>query len=409
MTKPLQLIFVILLAAASLRAATNVTGTITNGTTNKPAAGAEVILLKLEGGMSEEGRTKSDAHGHYTITAENGGAPHVLRVMHQNVSYNEPLPPGTEKKDVTVYESAKKIDGITTSVDAMWIKAEPGTKQAQIAEMFIVKNASTPPRTQMSDNNFEFTLPAGATVEFSEAKSPGGLPIKTAAVPQGAGGRYSFIFPLRPGETTFQIGYHLPYSGELKLDPKANYPTDHIAIGIPKSMQFSATNSGEAFQLMREENGTEMYVATKVKPGQPLGFKVAGTGAFPREQENAQADPNTADGRTANNLPGGGLGRPEETPDALHQYRWWLIGGLLLILVGGAAWTITRTGPQPALAAAAAAAAPASRATLLLDALKEELFQLESDRLQGKISADEYEKAKSALDSTLQRAIRRQS
>jgi hypothetical protein len=232
------------------------------------------------------------------------------------------------------------------------------------------------------------------------------MPIKTAAVPQSAAGHYAFIFPLRPGETTFQIGYHLPYSGELKLDPKPTYAVDHVAVGVPKSMQFTATTSGSAFQLMREENGVEMYVATSVKPGQQLGFKVSGTGAFPRDQENAQnVDPNSADGRTANNLPGGGMGRPEETPDALHKYRWLLIGGLLVILLGGAAWTVTRTAPSSAMAAAA----PASRSSTLLDALKEELFQLESERLQGKISPEEYEKAKAALDSTLQRAIRRQS
>lgn len=396
---------ILLAAAASLHAATTITGTVTNGTSGKPAVGADVVLLKLEGGMSEEARTKTDAQGKFKITAENGGAPHVLRVMHQNVSYNQPLPPGTETKDVTVYEAAKKIDGISSTVDAMWIKSEPGTKQAQVAEMFVVKNDSKPPRTQMSEKSFEFTLPAGAIVEFSDATSPGGMPIKTAAVPQGQAGHYAFIFPIRPGETTFQIGYHLPYSGELTLDPKPTLPVDHIAIGLPKSMQFTATSSGNAFQLMREENGVEMYVATKVTPGQPLGFKVAGTGSFPREQENAQAPENSADGRAANNLPGGGLGRPEETPDALHQYRWWLIGGLLVVLIGGAAWTVTRGAPVQAMAAAATA----SRSTLLLDALKEELFQLESERLQGKISPEEYEKAKSALDSTLQRAIRRQS
>lgn len=404
MKKSLQSIFFLLLAAASLGAATTITGTVTNGTSNKPGAGAEVILLKLEGGMSEEARTQADAQGRYKITAENGGAPHVLRVMHQNVSYNQPLPPGTEKKDVTVYDAAKKIDGISSSVDAMWIKAEPGTGQAQVAEMFVVKNESKPPRTQMSEKNFEFALPPGAIVEFSDAMSPGGIPIKTAAVPQGQD-HYAFIFPLRPGETTFQIGYHMPYSGELKVEPKAMYPVDHVAVGIPKSMQFAATTSGNAFQLMREENGVEMYVATSVKPGQALGFKVSGTGAFPREQQDAQADPNSADGRAASNLPGGGLGRPEETPDALHRYRWWLIGGLLLVFVAGAAWTVTRNVPAKAMAAAA----PASRSALLLDALKEELFQLESERLQGKLSPEDYEKAKSALDSTLQRAIRRQS
>ena len=405
MTKSSLAIFVLLIAAGSLHAATTITGTVTNGTNNKPAAGADVILLKLEGGMAEEARTKADAQGRFKIAAENGGAPHVLRVMHQSVSYNQPLPPGTEKKDVTVYDASKKVDGISANVDAMWIKAEPGTGQAQVAEMFVVKNDSKPPRTQMSEKSFEFTLPQGAVVEFSDAMSPGGVPIKTAAVPQAESGHYAFIFPVRPGETTFQIGYHLPYSGELKLEPTATYPVDHIAVGLPKSMQFTPTSSGKAFQLMREENGVEMYVATSVRPGQPLGFKISGTGAFPREQQNAQVDPNSADGRAANNLPGGGLGRPEETPDALHRYRWWLIGGLLVILVGGAAWTVMRTAPLQAMSAAA----PASRSAVLLDALKEELFQLESERLQGKLSPEEYEKAKSALDSTLQRAIRRQS
>src|SRR3954471_23313667 len=300
MIRKAALILSLLLAGTAVHAATIITGTVTNGTSNTPAANADVILLKLEGGMAEEARTKTDAQGKFKITAENGGAPHVLRVMHQNVSYNQPLPPGTETKDVIVYDAAKRIDGISSTVDAMWIKSEPGTRQAQIAEMFVVKNDSKPPRTQMSDKSFAFTLPPGAIVEFSDATSPGGMPIKTAAVPQGQAGRYAFIFPLRPGETTFQIGYHLPYSGELKIDPKPTYPMDHIAVGIPKSMKFNATTSGSAFQLMREENGVEMYVATKVNPGQPLGFKVAGTGAFPREQENAQgADPNSADGRAA--------------------------------------------------------------------------------------------------------------
>ena len=392
------------LTAVSLHAATTITGTVTNGTNSKPASGAEVVLLKLEGGMSEEARTKTDAQGRYKITAENGGAPHVLRVMRQNVSYNQPLPPGTEQKDVTVYDAAKRVEGVSTNVDAMWIKAEPGTGQAQVAEMFVVKNSSTPPRTQMSEKSFEFTLPPGAVVEFSDAMSPGGVPIKTAAVPQADAGHYAFVFPVRPGETTFQIGYHMPYSGELKFEPKAMYPVDHVAVGLPKSMQFTPTSSGQAFQLMREENGVEMYVATSVKPGQPMGFKISGTGTFPRAQQDAQADPNSADGRATNNLPGGGLGRPEETPDALHRYRWWLIGGLLMLLMGGAAWTVTRTAPLPAMTAA-----PESRSSVLLDALKEELFQLETERLQGKLSPEEYEKAKSALDSTLQRAIRRQS
>jgi hypothetical protein len=50
---------------------------------------------------------------------------------------------------------------------------------------------------------------------------------------------------------------------------------------------------------------------------------------------------------------------------------------------------------------------PRDRGSLLLDAMKEELFQLEIDRQQSKISPEEYAKAKSALDETIRRALAR--
>jgi hypothetical protein len=46
---------------------------------------------------------------------------------------------------------------------------------------------------------------------------------------------------------------------------------------------------------------------------------------------------------------------------------------------------------------------------VLLDALKQELFQLETERLQQKISQPEYDSAKAALDETLRRALARSS
>jgi len=46
---------------------------------------------------------------------------------------------------------------------------------------------------------------------------------------------------------------------------------------------------------------------------------------------------------------------------------------------------------------------------MLLEGLKEELFQLEVEHKQGRISQQEYESAKAALDQTLQRARAAQS
>jgi hypothetical protein len=117
--------------------------------------------------------------------------------------------------------------------------------------------------------------------------------------------------------------------------------------------------------------------------------------------------------------PGGGLGRPIDTPDPLHEYRWQFLGGLALLLAMGAFFVWNRAAGAATAAPGAGFSAPPGaampsypsaardRSAVLLEALKEELFQLEMERHQGKISAAEYEKAKAALDQTIQRAVTR--
>ena len=58
---------------------------------------------------------------------------------------------------------------------------------------------------------------------------------------------------------------------------------------------------------------------------------------------------------------------------------------------------------------AAADRQPASRTSMLLEGLKDELFDLEVEHKQGRITQQEYEKTKAALDQTLQRALKRES
>ncbi len=61
----LKFIAVLLLAISAFASAQTLTGTVTNGTTGKPAAGDEVVLLSLGQGMEEAGRTTADAKGKF--------------------------------------------------------------------------------------------------------------------------------------------------------------------------------------------------------------------------------------------------------------------------------------------------------------------------------------------------------
>jgi hypothetical protein len=63
-------------------------------------------------------------------------------------------------------------------------------------------------------------------------------------------------------------------------------------------------------------------------------------------------------------------------------------------------------GYKPPLAAAAGIATSArSHRDKLMEALKEELFALETERLEGRIAPEEYDKQKGALEIVLLRAL----
>jgi hypothetical protein len=241
-----MLLWMLLLASAS---AQTLTGTVKNGTTNKPASGDDVVLLSLAQGMEESGRTQTDAKGNFSVKLDNASSPHLVRIIHQGVTYHKMAPPGTTSVDVDVYDVSKKVQGISVTADVMRFQAQGSELQG--IRLFAVNNSSDPPRTQMSDQSFEFYLPDGAQVDQSMAMTAGGQPINSAPVPQKQKNRYAFVFPLRPGETQFQVSYHMPYSGEASFDPKTLYGAQHFVVVLPKSMQFSPA-TGAAFKAMQD-------------------------------------------------------------------------------------------------------------------------------------------------------------
>ena len=416
-----RLLAIVLLFSA-FASAQSITGTVINGTTGKPAAGDDVTLLSLSQGMQEIGSTKSDAHGKFSFPAPTDRTPHMVRVTHGGVNYfpqGGPLMPGVTTAAVTVYDSAKKVDGLSQTVEVDRYQSDDG-KQLQVISLFAVQNASNPPRTVDSDHTFEFVLPAGAQLDSGDAKGPGGQPISSPATETNQKNTYAFSFPLKPGETQFQVSYHLPYSGQASFSPKPLADVQHFVVMLPKGMTFTAKNS-QLFQSMPDKSGATIMVATNVKTGQDLAFNIAGSGMFQSEgQEDAGAGDGGGGGAMGggqpaanDNRPGGGLGAPIDAPDPLYNYRAIILGAFAVVLVMGGFYVVSKTNHQqrPAVAEGPRIDAPVTgdRSTILLEAMKEELFQLEVERQQGKISEEEYAKAKSALDETMRRALARKS
>lgn len=396
----------LLIAGASPLFAATLTGRVTNGTSNKPSAGDEVILIKLAAGMEEVGHTKTDAAGKFSFTFADANSPHLVRVIHQGVTYHQPAPPGMDSVAVTVYDVSKKVNGVHAVADLMYLQASQG--KLEVMRLFAVDNTSKPPVTQMNDANFEFYMPEGAEIEEAQAQTQGGQGVNVAPTPQAEKGRYAFAFPLRPGQTQFQVTYHLTYSGKATVDPRLVYPLQHFVAILPRTINFAPAQAG-AYQEKQPPDQPDAVaeVASTPLPGQKLAFEISGDGVLKGQDEQASnqnsgapsADNRPGGGLPADNLPGGGLGPPIEAPDPLDKYRTLILVGFAAVLIVGAIYITQRSRSSPVTASGSSGN--------FLDGLKEELFQLELEHKQGQISDQEYAKTKSALDQTLARALKR--
>lgn len=427
---PVLAISALALVSAPAVLAAPISGTVTNATTNKPAVGDVVELIRLQQGMQVAARTKTDATGHFTLDIADNDPMHLVRVTHDGASYFKAAPPGTQSLDIQVFNASQKVKGITTEADVL--RFETAQDGLHVTENFFVKNASSPPMTQFGPRAYQIALPKDATILAAAALGPGSMPVQSSPMPLDTPGAYAFVFPLRPGETRFQVSYRLPYSGSAEFQPHVSTPVDNYALILPKSMQFAGTPAA-SFQPIDQDVNVQTYVAKNLTPGMKLSFRISGSGQLPQEaaENSGGASPNASDAASqapnpeaaaqaaaaSSTRPGIGLGVPIDTPDPMHKYKWWILSIVAVLLAVGAGVSMKQASPKqsefsrPASPAVAAAATAPVRSvghrSAMLQALKEELFALESERLEGQLASEEYERQKNALEVVLKRALDR--
>src|SRR3974390_1286122 len=239
-----------LLLAGTRAKAAQLTGTVTNKTTGKPASGDPVVLVEPMTGMTEVAHTTVDASGHYSLNRPTN-APALVKVTHQGAEYFADAPQNGAVPDIAVFDVAPKVDGVFIEADVLELEAQNG--QLRVIERYFVHNTSMPPRTQWSPKSFEIVLPTEAQIESAQGQRPsaGSLPTTPKLQPNGPAGHYAFNFPIQPDEgekdTQFQISYSLPYSGKYTFRTQVTLPAQSVGVLLPKSMTFAA-GAGSPFQ-----------------------------------------------------------------------------------------------------------------------------------------------------------------
>jgi hypothetical protein len=236
-----------------------VTGTVVNKTTGQPQAGATVALNKLDpqAGITLIDQAKSDAQGKFTINQEVSGPPHLIRTAYDGVTYNHMLPPGSPTTDLTieVYNASKQPG--STKVSKHMVLFEPSNGQMEINEIYLFDNDGQTAWNDPGNGTLHFFLPAAAGGQAKvEVTAPGGMAIGAPMTKTSKAGIYEVDYPVKPGETRFDLTYSVPYTEGQPYEGRIVTKDENTYLIAPNGV----TLTGEGLNDLGVEQRTQAHL-----------------------------------------------------------------------------------------------------------------------------------------------------
>ena len=396
-----------------------VTGKVTNGTTNKPVAGAQVILLQLQGGMEGVGSTKTDANGNFSLdNSLIGTAPMLLRVPYKGVLYHQPVPPGTNTANVEVYDATTALKGIVVATRA--IVLQPKDTNLLVGEEYTIENQTQPPVAYyLKSGTFRFLLPQGAQMNQVTASGPSGMPVVQGTIDQGNNAE-AVDWPFRPGENEIRLSYQLSYpSNQATVHTSSPYAAQKVILVAPPGLQVT----GAGFSPAGTEQGYALYAHDAVAANAPIEFSVSGTAPEPAAPA---VDSSDAQNPSANSRIDTTETATTTLPPRLDSLKYILVAGFAALFALGVIFLWRRPvavkvpassgtmgdadaqeKPARAQERANVTAAQVERSvTHSLEDLKENLFRLELRHQAGTISDQDYARERKKAETLLREFLK---
>ncbi|MBV9301927.1 MAG: hypothetical protein JOY62_14210 [Acidobacteriaceae bacterium] len=191
----------------------SIDGHVINRTTGKSQPGVNITLVKPGAqGMQTLGRTISDAAGHFQFERDQpGGGPQLLQAIYKGVNYNKLMTPNisTSGVELDVYESTKSPS--VARIAQRMLLFEPSSSRINVDETVILQNDSNTTLNNDALGGIRFYLPREANGQVRiTARGPQGMPLPRPAEKTDQRDIFKVQFPIKPGETEFQVSYALP-------------------------------------------------------------------------------------------------------------------------------------------------------------------------------------------------------
>ena len=317
----MKLALFLTLAASAFAA---VDGTVINATTGKPQPSVIVTLVQPGSqGMQTLASVKTDAEGKFKIDKEIPPGPALLQALYQGATYNQMLAPGAPSSGVRVkiYDSSAK-PGIA-KISQHMILLEPSAEKLDVSETFMIENQSPMTFQDPVKGSVQFYLPeaAGGKVQVT-INAPGGMPIQRPAEKTAQKNVYKIAYPVKPGESRFDVSYSLPASPTFSS--KIMHGEGLTRLVTPAAV----TLSGDGIESLGQEPQTKAHIYNA--GGADYSVTIAGTGSL-RSAEPAPTEDDS------------GAPQPEAKMARVYDKLPWILAfGLGILGLGG--WLLYRKG-----------------------------------------------------------------
>jgi hypothetical protein len=237
----------------------------------------------------------------------------MLQASYGGVTYNQMLTSGAATSGVTVQVYESSPNPPEAKVAQHMVLLEP-TETLTVNETIIYENSGNVTKRDPDGASFRFYLPpeTGGVVRV-RVSTPNGMPTDRAARETSEKNVFGVDYPIRPGETRFDLIYELPSTSPLKFEGRVLH--DGVArLVAPRGVTLVGAN----LETLGLEPTTQATVyGLKAKE---YSIEIAGTGTLnaavasqPSEEENAI----------------------QQSNPRIYQRLYWILGLTLLILTFG--------------------------------------------------------------------------
>ena len=300
-----------------------VDGVVMNGTSGQPQPNAIVSLVQPgQGGMKTLYSVKSGAQGVFRFDKDVPAGPILIQTLYEGVNYNQPMMPGAPPSGirVQVYDATNKP---VAKVSQHFIVLQPSASDITVSEGILYQGDPKLAYSDPVNGTFRFYLPPEAAGKVQVTiNTSGGMPIQRPAEKTAQANVYKIDYPIKPGETRFDLNYTVPVTNPAKFSGKILHPEGVSDLVAPQGVTFK----GDDVELAGQEPQTKASVY-KIKSSN-YTVDIEGTGAL--EGANAGGGSGGASSEEDNGAP-----TLQEVRPRIYDRMYWILGVAFGVLALG--------------------------------------------------------------------------